>query len=74
VSVSDADHDGVWVASDNTTSVYGNGDTPDEAVNDYLACLTEQFDWMQRHESELAPTLARELEALRRLMISTNHE
>lgn len=68
VRVSDADRDGVWVASDGVTTVHGDGETPDAAVDDYLACLADQFLWESENEATLGLGLQAEFAELSRLM------
>ena len=65
VHVSDEDGDGVFVVSDAMSTVYGAGDTPAEAIDEYVDNLFEHFDWLDRHEAELGSGLKRELDTLR---------
>ncbi len=65
VVVSDDDQDGIWVASDGFSSVFGVGDDTNEAVADYVANLFDQFDDLDRNEDRLAAPLLTELAELR---------
>jgi len=67
--VSDLDRDGVFVASDDFSAVYGAGDTPVLAVQDYEANLFEHFEGLEEDEAILGPGLRRELFALRRYVV-----
>lgn len=63
--VSDSDGDGVFVATDTFSTVYGAGDDPDEAVANYRDNLCEYYAELEAEESLLAPGLRQELFALR---------
>jgi hypothetical protein len=65
VTVSDDDQDGIWIANDRFTSVFGVGEDADEAVADYVANLFDQFDDLDRNERRLAAPLSNELAELR---------
>ena len=65
VAVSDADGDGVWVVSDAFSQVYGDGATPQAAIDDYVNSLADHFLWLIQHEPELAPVSIDELSQLR---------
>ena len=65
IIVSDADGDGIYVASDTFSTVYGAGETPDAAIKDYADNLAEQRRDLEAHENELGPALRAELIALR---------
>jgi hypothetical protein len=67
--VSDEDGDGIFVVSDEISSVYGEGETDAEAVQDYLENLVSQFLYLEEHESQLAPGLLAELTSLRHHMM-----
>lgn len=71
VRVSDADGDGLWVASDDFSAVYGDAESPDAAVADYAACLVDQYLWSELHAHELAPGADQELAAFRSRMRPT---
>ena len=65
----DEDGDGVIVVSDEVASVYGEGETDAEAVQDYLENLDSQFLYLEEHEHRLAPGLLAELTSLRQHMM-----
>lgn len=67
--VTDEDGDGIIVVSDEISSVYGEGETDADAVQDYLQNLVSQFLYLEDHESQLAPGLQAELMSLRRHMM-----
>lgn len=71
VRVSDADDDGVWVASDDFSTVYGDAESPEAAVADYAACLVDQYLWSEQHADELPPGADEELAAFRSRMRPT---
>jgi hypothetical protein len=70
--VSDEDGDGVIVVSDKISSVYGEGETDTEAVQDYLENLVSQFLYLEDHEDQLAPGLQAELTSLRHHLMRTS--
>lgn len=56
----------VWCATDRgVSSVYGAGDTPMEAAEDYRESLLNQFLWLEDNEDELSDYLLNELASLR---------
>lgn len=65
LDVSDEDRDGVFVVADSFSTVYGAGDDPDAAINEYLENLFAHFDELDRNELALAPALRQELAAMR---------
>jgi hypothetical protein len=67
--VSDEDDDGVIVVSDEISSVYGEGESDAEAVQDYLENLVSQFLYLEDQEAQLAPGLLAELTSLRQHMM-----
>ena len=69
VYVSDADADGIFVASDNMTTVYGAGTSPFAALKDYTDLFEEEFKYLEEHERQLGPSLQRELATMRALRI-----
>jgi hypothetical protein len=38
------DEDGCYIASDDEFTVYGDGDTPDEALQDYVVSLIDYYE------------------------------
>ncbi len=66
--VSEEDGDGIIVVSDESSSVYGEGQTDADAVQDYLKNLVSQFLYLEDHEDQLAPGLQAELTSLRHHM------
>ena len=64
--VSDADQDGVFVATDTFSRVYGEGHDPEMAIGDYVESLLARFVDFEDHEDTLAPGLRRELASMRR--------
>lgn len=69
IAVSDDDEDGVFVATDSFSTVYGEGETPEEAVADYTEGLFHQFRYLEQHESMLHSDLRQELSAMRRYLV-----
>jgi hypothetical protein len=67
--VSDADEDGIYVATDTFSHVYGEGETGNEAVGDYLASVLDHLLDLEMNEGNLAPGLQRDLENMRRYII-----
>jgi len=65
VLVSDEDRDGVFVASDTFSTVFGAGESAVEAINEYIEQLFHHFDALDREEDRLAPGLRKVLIALR---------
>ena len=59
----------VVVVSDTFSTVYGTGDTLDEAVADYLRTLFDYVEKLEAREAQLARGLARELAVLRRHVV-----
>jgi hypothetical protein len=66
IQVSDADRDGIFVVTDSISTIYGAGESPRDAVRDYVGNLFDYFVELEEDESALGPGLQRELEALRR--------
>ena len=64
--VSDEDRDGVFVVTDQFSTVYGAGSNPDAAISDYLENLFLHFDDLDRGVDRLGPALRDELNILRR--------
>lgn len=67
VTVSDADNDGVFVASEDRTTVYGAGPTADAAVADYWHNVELDRSFLIENEATLGPALLEELASLRTL-------
>jgi len=63
--VSDADGDAVFVATDSFSTVYGAGDSPRAAIENYSENLFEYYEELEEDEEVLAPGLRRELLAMR---------
>jgi hypothetical protein len=64
IAVSDDDRDGVFVATDGISTVYGAGENPDAAIDDYLDNLFTHFAYLDVNRDRLGPRLATELAAL----------
>lgn len=64
IVLSDNDGDGFWVVSDHFSSVFGSGESPHEAVDDYVTSLVEQYNWLDSCRDELSHDLIRELSEL----------
>jgi predicted RNase H-like HicB family nuclease len=69
IQVSDADQDGVFVVTDNFSTVFGSGETPAEAKQNYASNLFAYFDELQEEEDALSLGMKQELKALRRHVI-----
>jgi hypothetical protein len=69
IQVSDADQDGVFVVTDNFSTVFGSGETPAEAKQDYANNLFAFFEELQEKEDALGSGMKQELGALRRQVI-----
>lgn len=65
VLVSDADGDGVFVASDTRTTVYGAGATAEAALADYWSNVESDRSFLGENEATLGLALVDELAALR---------
>ena len=50
------DESGVFVVSDDVTSVYGEGPTQSEAYADYVASLIDYYEMLERDASRHPPT------------------
>jgi hypothetical protein len=70
--VSDADGDGIFVATDSFSTVYGEGDDPTAAIEDYLRTLLERYLDLERDVAILAPGLQRDLATLRQHITRTS--
>ena len=64
--VTDADQDGVFVVTDDFSTVYGEGGDPGTAIGDYLGSLLARFLDLEEQEAILGPGLQSDLAALRR--------
>jgi hypothetical protein len=69
--VSDADQDGIFVATDTFSRVYGEGTEVHLAIGDYLNSLLARFQDLEAHEETLAPGLRKDLANLRRYLVRT---
>lgn len=65
VNVSDADQDGTFVVTDDFSTVYGAGSTPESAIRDYSMSLFDEFEDLTEEEELLGLGLQQELAALR---------
>lgn len=65
LEVTDADHDGIYVVSDEFSTSYGCGDSRASAIHDYSSNLFADFEELEEDEEMLGVALQRELEALR---------
>lgn len=57
-----------WVVSDRATLAHGTAPSLSAAVADYMADWQARLEWLEGGEADLAPGVAKELEAYRRLM------
>lgn len=64
--VSDEDLDGIYVVTDTFSSMYGEGESEEEAIGDYLESLFAHFLDLDEHRSMLAAGLRYELERMSR--------
>jgi hypothetical protein len=73
LTVSDEDNDGVWVASEEATTVWGYGSTIEAAIANYLYHLSAQWDELRRYadEGSLGKGLQDELRQITAMMISS---
>lgn len=71
VEVGDADRDGVFIASDAFSTVYGAGDSVDAAIDDYLDALFDHFDALDRQADRLGLGPREELAVLRQHLYRT---
>mgnify|MGYP000194447999 CR=1 FL=1 len=65
LDVTDEDRDGIFVATDSFSTVFGEGSDPKSATADYLGSLFERYSDLERDEALLAPGLLRDLASLR---------
>lgn len=61
--------DGVDIVSDTFSTVYGVGESPAAAIDDYVRSLFDYFAKLEEREVHLARGLRRELEILRRYIV-----
>lgn len=55
-----------WVATEEVTGMYGEGDTPDDAYHDLAASLRELRGHLEHYEAQLTNSLSSQLALLRR--------
>ncbi len=65
------DEDGEFIATDDFSTVYGNGRTPEEAITDYRQSLISYYEVLESHERDNEPT-ARLLRRLGRYLRRTH--
>ena len=65
VTTSDEDEDGIWVTTDGFSTVYGSGESPQEASEDYVKSLGQHLIWLEENVNSLGPGLASELDSIR---------
>lgn len=64
--VSSEDDDGIYVATDTFSTVYGAGESTGQAIDDYVENLFEQLADLEHEEDHLGESLRSELAAIRR--------
>lgn len=69
LNVSDADQDGIYVVTDDFSTVYGSGNSPAEAIDDYGMNLFTEYDEFEKDEEILGVSLQRELASLRQHIV-----
>lgn len=57
-----------FIAKSSVSLIYEVADTRSGALRGYLDLLVDHFEWLTDEESQLAPTLRRELDMLRRYL------
>lgn len=65
VQTSYSEVDAMWIASDTTTTVFGDGSTEDEARDDYIRNLFEHVTWLRNNRELLGGPLLQEYNVLR---------
>lgn len=68
LTVSDADDDGIFVASDNVSTVYGSGESVMDAVSDYLSAVRQEHRELTEDKSILGKSLKLEVTVLGSLL------
>lgn len=68
IRVSDDDGDGVFVAADTVSTVYGAGPTPEAAVADYHDSFRSSLSALEENEGRLGPGVRAELATMRAVM------
>jgi hypothetical protein len=63
--ISVREEDGEWLAVEHVTSMFGEGDDPDEAFDDLVHSLRELRGHLTRDDGRLMPGLQEQLEVLR---------
>jgi hypothetical protein len=63
--ISIRDDEGEWLAVEHVTSMFGEGDYPDEAFGDLVRSLRELRGHLTRDDGLLTPELQEQLEVLR---------
>lgn len=53
-----------FLATSGISNAYELGDTPDQALGNYLGFLVDELIWLQTHEKELSPSIAEDLRLL----------
>lgn len=54
----------VYVASSNISTAYDFGETPKEAIRNYLELLVDKLTWFEKHKVELSPAIRQDFHLL----------